>query len=362
MGAAAAEDAPVKGGTLIWGHSETTQNLDIHQTGTASTIRVLQNVHDAIVTVDKNFTVIPSLAQSFEQSPDRFDLHVPPPPGREVPRRQADDLGGRQIFVRPLPRQGDRRGQFRSVQRCRRDRDAGRSHGRHQDESRQRAFPQPARRKRRGRDHPAGLGRPAGQDADRRRAVQVRAARIRPRGRACALRRLLGRAGLSRQGHRARGDRADGAPHGSAHRRNAHDQRHPGRPDEGGQGRSEAPGRHLVPAQLGLRQHESRFRAVQGSAGAAGDRSPHRQGGAVAGRPVGRGQDDRLAELPDFSLVQRHAQEPPPGHREGEGNCSPRRATGRASSTSCSRRRRTTPTMSSRRRSCSSGSRKPGST
>ena len=49
-----AADQPVKGGTLIWGHSETTQNLDMHQTGTASTGRVLQNVHDAIVTVDKN--------------------------------------------------------------------------------------------------------------------------------------------------------------------------------------------------------------------------------------------------------------------------------------------------------------------
>ena len=49
-----AEEARAKGGTLIWGHSETTQNLDIHQTGTASTIRVLQNVHCAIVTVDKN--------------------------------------------------------------------------------------------------------------------------------------------------------------------------------------------------------------------------------------------------------------------------------------------------------------------
>src|SRR5580692_10852255 len=65
-----AADHPVKGGTLIWGHSETTQNLDIHQTGTASTIRVLQNVHCAIVTVDKNLNVVPSLAKSFEQSPD----------------------------------------------------------------------------------------------------------------------------------------------------------------------------------------------------------------------------------------------------------------------------------------------------
>jgi ABC-type transport system substrate-binding protein len=78
--AAVAEDARVKGGTLIWGHSETTQNLDIHQTGTASTIRVLQNVHDAIVTVDKNLTVIPSLAKSFEQSPDGliYTFHLRP--------------------------------------------------------------------------------------------------------------------------------------------------------------------------------------------------------------------------------------------------------------------------------------------
>ncbi len=67
---AAADEAPVRGGTLIWGHSETTQNLDIHQTGTASTLRLLQNVHDSIVTVDHNFTVIPNLAESFEVSAD----------------------------------------------------------------------------------------------------------------------------------------------------------------------------------------------------------------------------------------------------------------------------------------------------
>jgi ABC-type transport system substrate-binding protein len=65
-----AQEMPKKGGTLVWGHSETTQNLDIHQTGTASTLRLLQNVHNSIVTVDKNLTVIPSLAEKFEQSPD----------------------------------------------------------------------------------------------------------------------------------------------------------------------------------------------------------------------------------------------------------------------------------------------------
>lgn len=61
---------PAKGGTLIWGHSETTQNLDMHQTGTASTSRVMQNVHNSIVTIDKNFGVVPMLAESYEESPD----------------------------------------------------------------------------------------------------------------------------------------------------------------------------------------------------------------------------------------------------------------------------------------------------
>jgi peptide/nickel transport system substrate-binding protein len=67
---ARAEETPVRGGTLIWGHSETTQNLDIHQTGTASSVRVLENIHDSIVTVDRDLNVVPNLAESFEQSPD----------------------------------------------------------------------------------------------------------------------------------------------------------------------------------------------------------------------------------------------------------------------------------------------------
>ncbi|MEM9551980.1 MAG: ABC transporter substrate-binding protein, partial [Pseudomonadota bacterium] len=65
-----AADEPVSGGTLIWGHSETTQNLDMHQTGTASTGRLLQNVHESIISVDKDFNIIPNLAESFEESDD----------------------------------------------------------------------------------------------------------------------------------------------------------------------------------------------------------------------------------------------------------------------------------------------------
>ncbi|HTJ57226.1 MAG TPA: ABC transporter substrate-binding protein [Devosiaceae bacterium] len=67
---ALAADTPKTGGTLVWGHSETVQNLDMHQTGTASSSRVLQNVHCSIVTVDKELNVIPMLAEKYEQSPD----------------------------------------------------------------------------------------------------------------------------------------------------------------------------------------------------------------------------------------------------------------------------------------------------
>lgn len=66
----AAQETPRSGGTLIWGHSETTQNLDMHQTGTASSSRVLQNIHSSIVTVDENLNVIPGLAESYEVAPD----------------------------------------------------------------------------------------------------------------------------------------------------------------------------------------------------------------------------------------------------------------------------------------------------
>ena len=65
-----AASCPVKGGTLIWGHSETTQNLYTHQTGTISTMRILQNIHDGLVTTDKNLNIIPELAESYVVSKD----------------------------------------------------------------------------------------------------------------------------------------------------------------------------------------------------------------------------------------------------------------------------------------------------
>ncbi|TKX83971.1 ABC transporter substrate-binding protein, partial [Halorubrum sp. SS5] len=40
---------PQEGGTLIWGHSEVTQELDIHIAQTAASSRFLNNVHETLV-------------------------------------------------------------------------------------------------------------------------------------------------------------------------------------------------------------------------------------------------------------------------------------------------------------------------
>ncbi len=75
-----AQGAPKKGGTLIWGHSETTQGLEIHAVGAAASLRVLQNIHCSLVTIDKNFNIVPSLAEKFETSPDllTYTFHLRP--------------------------------------------------------------------------------------------------------------------------------------------------------------------------------------------------------------------------------------------------------------------------------------------
>lgn len=77
---ALAQAAPRKGGTLIWGHSETTQSLDIHTVGAAASLRVLQNIHCSLVTIDKGFKIIPMLAETFETSPDllTYTFHLRP--------------------------------------------------------------------------------------------------------------------------------------------------------------------------------------------------------------------------------------------------------------------------------------------
>ncbi len=75
--ATADPDEIQEGGTLVWGHSEVTQNLDIHQTATASTGRFLNSVYDALVgltadlelSTDPNISS-PGLASDWEVSDD----------------------------------------------------------------------------------------------------------------------------------------------------------------------------------------------------------------------------------------------------------------------------------------------------
>ena len=66
-----------EGGTLIWGHSEVTQNLDIHQTGTASTGRFLNSVYEPLVGLTSDLELStetdiqnPGLASNWEVSDD----------------------------------------------------------------------------------------------------------------------------------------------------------------------------------------------------------------------------------------------------------------------------------------------------
>lgn len=70
---------PVEGGRLIWGHSEVTQNLDIHQTGTASTLRFLDSVYESMVGLTSDLKLSsdsdihqPGLAEDWSISSDQL--------------------------------------------------------------------------------------------------------------------------------------------------------------------------------------------------------------------------------------------------------------------------------------------------
>ena len=54
---------------------------------------------------DTTTEIVPELATRWEISPRRPDLHVPPAPGREVPRRHAVQRGGRRVLARAPARQ-----------------------------------------------------------------------------------------------------------------------------------------------------------------------------------------------------------------------------------------------------------------
>ncbi|SVA46404.1 uncharacterized protein METZ01_LOCUS99258, partial [marine metagenome] len=61
---------PTKGGVIRWGHSETSQNIDMHQTGTASTHRTMNNIMESLYWPDENLVFQPVLATGTEISSD----------------------------------------------------------------------------------------------------------------------------------------------------------------------------------------------------------------------------------------------------------------------------------------------------
>ena len=71
---------PQSGGTLIWGHSEVTQELDVHLAQTAASTRFLNNVHETLVGLTAELEVSsdtgitrPGLASDWSISDDRTE-------------------------------------------------------------------------------------------------------------------------------------------------------------------------------------------------------------------------------------------------------------------------------------------------
>lgn len=83
-GSGDADEAPdegdlQEGGTIVWGHSEVTQNLDPHETATASTGRFLRSIYETLVGLNENLELTtspdgpsPGLAEDWSVSDDQL--------------------------------------------------------------------------------------------------------------------------------------------------------------------------------------------------------------------------------------------------------------------------------------------------
>ena len=79
-GSGGGDGDPTEGGTLVWGHSEVTQELDIHIVQTAASSRFLNNVHETLVGLNSELEVTsepdvvrPGLAADWEINDDRTE-------------------------------------------------------------------------------------------------------------------------------------------------------------------------------------------------------------------------------------------------------------------------------------------------
>ena len=90
------------GGEFVFGQEANVNSLDQPASSTISTRNIAMNIFETLMTRDENNNPITDLAESYVELPDRLTYTFKIRAGREIPQRQADDLGGRARLVRPL--------------------------------------------------------------------------------------------------------------------------------------------------------------------------------------------------------------------------------------------------------------------
>ena len=95
---------PKDGGTLVVAIPGDIKRTDPALIDDSNTSYVMQNVMEGLVTLKPGTTgeLEPGLAESWELSRRRPDVHVQDPRRRQVPRRHGPERGGGQVQLRPL--------------------------------------------------------------------------------------------------------------------------------------------------------------------------------------------------------------------------------------------------------------------
>ena len=102
LASAAPFKCPSVGGEFVFGQEANINSLDQMASSTISTRNIAMNIFETLMTRDENNNPITGTRRIIRGVAGPADLHVQAPPGREIPQRQADDLGGRGRLVRPL--------------------------------------------------------------------------------------------------------------------------------------------------------------------------------------------------------------------------------------------------------------------
>ena len=103
--AARSRQTPKPGGVFISAQNNEATGLDPQLVPAFSRSRRSPLMYNQLVRFDADMTPVPELAESWEASKDGLDVDVQAPPGREVPRWPGDDVGRRQVHLRPPVRE-----------------------------------------------------------------------------------------------------------------------------------------------------------------------------------------------------------------------------------------------------------------